>query len=197
MVQTLLLVPVQLTVTEPVFPDGLLYSGWLDSENILTCPHFQIIASMPDVLGTSGSLNILQDIQATYTVYYTDGSYTQCSLPHFMADYANPLPAQYTSFGYQYATSTDHPQLGVATGNPGPRNYLSEAVITGTVRDFAVIQSGTASPQVVAQVNWRFALDATFAPSPTVGGTSQFLTTVFQLLDPPVSGTNYVNGVNA
>jgi len=72
------LLPVTFNVTQPDYGTGTVHGGWNVTRNVLQTPWFVFTATMPWI--ASGSLNVVQDFQCTYTVTRERGqslSFTQ------------------------------------------------------------------------------------------------------------------------
>jgi hypothetical protein len=159
-----LLVPAQLVV------NGSNGGNWIEGTsntppNVakLESPPFYMTATAKSIPGVTGSLNILQDAEVIAKVTYTDGSWTSCQTPGWIADY-NPwwLPQETgpNAQGNLICTSSDQPRLPLLTV---ARNQVSEVLYSGSLRDFATLQV-SGSTEVIAEAVWSFNLSATFTP---------------------------------
>lgn len=140
----MILLPVSLVVTG----SNIGQYGWIPGTsntppNVskLMSPPFYMTATAKSIPGVTGSLNILQDANVTSAkVIYTDGSWTSCHTPGWIADY-NPwwLPVQSgpNAQGNLICTSSDQPRLPLSTV---ARNQVAEVIYSGSIRDFATLQ---------------------------------------------------------
>ena len=163
-----LLLPLQLSVQNigsyshytPGFKDG-----GTGSASDFRSQAFQVTAKVQSLPGLSVKLGILQDIQSARTVTYEDGSTTTCQEPAFYAD----LPANDTqditttidAKGVITSVYQDEPGLPISAK---VRPYLSKLQLNANVRDFATLQIGGGTPQVVVEVKWSSQVITTFKP---------------------------------
>jgi len=163
------------------------------------CYTFAWTASIPKIAGLAIQIGIVQDIQPDYSVIHTNQQ-LECTSTNFLPDSPYPNfqspPMSDPSGNYWVATRSD---ALTAPFSPDPTILppvetsinLSQSTIGATMRDFAVVQIGTAPLQVVSQIDIPQTDTITATPSPMEGFPSSSFKQGAQQSDPSSGETKY------
>jgi hypothetical protein len=174
------LIPVQVSATN-LGSTLSAPTGWHDESNggFMGSWQFQVSATTPALTGIDVSVGIVRDLTYTDIITYEDGSSSQCksasssnSIGGFLPD--SPYPNLAGSTNSTTSQSTDAHGNLVFSGSDSPditltqteRPYVISVQDINTAMNFIVVQVGTGSPQVLAQVNWSYSNTANFTRSP-------------------------------